>query len=160
MLHQANIEITFNPNILKQVDEAKRKYITARRENRIITDLDGARIDRFQANLGGFVIKEYDLRDDEFAVRIFDETGDRRIVWNASDPAQIREAKREFDKYVGKGWKPYAINRDGSVGKRIFAFDSEAEEIVLDEKGSIREKLKGFASKFKEVKMMPRTYPG
>jgi hypothetical protein len=159
-LHQSKIEVSFNPNVLKQVDEAKKKYIQARGQERIITDFQGNRLDRFPASTGGFVIGECALRDDQFAFRIFDETGDRRIIWNASDPSQIREAQREFDKYLKKGWKPYAINRDGSVGKRIHGFDAEAEEIIFDEKGGVREKLKGFAAKFKEVKMMPRTYPG
>jgi hypothetical protein len=160
MLHQAQIEVTFDPNHLKQVDEAKRKYIAARNENRIIKDFEGNRLSRFSAVLGGFVIAEQDLHPEQFAFRIFDDTGDRRIIWNASSPAEIREAKKEFDKYVSKGWKPYAINRDGSRGKRIYGFDAESQEIILDEKGGIREKLKGFAEKFKEVKMMPRTYPG
>lgn len=160
MLNLSTIRVEFDPLNLRQVDEAKKKYIGARKEGRVITNLAGDRISSFRAATDGFLIREYELAQDEFAVRFFDETGDRRIVWNASDPAQIREAKREFDKFVAKGWKPYAINRDGSMGKRIREFNSEAQEIIFDEKGGVRSKLADFAKSFKEVKMMPRTYPG
>lgn len=159
-LNLSEIRVEFNPLIRKQRNEANQKYLDARREGRTVTDLQGNRVASFREVADGFLIGRYELAPDEIAVRFFDETGDRRVVWNATDPAQIREAKKEFDKYVSKGWKPYAINRDGSMGKRIFAFDAEEQEIIFDEKGSIREKLKGFASKFREVKMMPRTYPG
>lgn len=159
-MNLSQIRVEFNPLNLRQIDEAKKKYIDARRQGRIVTDLRGNRVDSFRAVTDGFLIRGYELAENEFAVRFFDETGDRRIVWNASDPAQIGEAKKEFDKYVDKGWKPYAINRDGSMGKRIRGFDAEAQEIIFDEKGGIRDKLKDFAAKFKEVKMMPRTFPG
>jgi hypothetical protein len=160
MLHQANIEIGFNPNNLREVDDAKKKYIDARRDNRVITDLEGNRIENFRPALGGFIIREQALGDNEFAFRIFDDTGDRRVIWNCNDPAEIREAKNEFDKYISKGWKAYAINRNGSMGKRIRSFDADLQEIVFDDKEGLTAKLKDFAKSFKEVKVVPRTYPG
>jgi hypothetical protein len=74
------------------------------------------------------------------------------------DQEQVQEAKVLFDEYVGKGWKPYAIDKYGNMGKRIRRFDSSLEEIVFDDNSTYP--LKKFGERFKEVKMMPRTFPG
>lgn len=160
LIHNSNVQVLFDPRKMKEVDEAKKKYIEARNQNRRIVDLSGEPISVFKGSLGGFVIKEVELSENQFAVRILDETGDRRLIWDSRNPDEIREAKTEFDKYIAKGWKAYAIDRNGKMGKRIRGFDAENEEIIFDETAGIREKLKGFSQKFKEVKMVPRTYPG
>jgi len=158
-LHKAENIVSWDSKSLRQIDEAKAKYVQAKNENRRVTDLDGNVLSRFNPNLGDIKICEADMPDGHFAMRILDETGDRRLVWNSRDPDQIKEASELFEKHIKAGGRAYAIKRDGSKGFRIHGFNARDEEIVIDEKGT-REKLRDFAKLFKEVKMLPKTYPG
>jgi hypothetical protein len=171
---------------LKEIEEAKTIYQKARAEGRRITDLDGAEVSHFRSSLRGFLIHEIALKPSEFAMRIFDETGDRRLIWNSLDPDQIREAAKIFNDYLSRGWKAYAVDEKGQKGARIFGFSGEKQELYFDErttndklrsfagqfaglesqslgKGSPpskRQRLSEFAQSFKTVKLLPRTYPG
>jgi hypothetical protein len=128
-LHAATINVDWDIENFKQIDEAKKIYLQARKEDRKVLDMDGNVVDRFHPSMGTLIIKEIEVKDGEFSMRIFDNTGDRRIVWNSKDPDQIKEAKATFDEYVEKGWKPYAISRNGNKGHRIHEFNPEREEI-------------------------------
>jgi len=182
-LHNAPLNLGWDPNSFKEVDEAKKIYLKARREGRNVLDSHGNPIERFSPSLGNILIKETELKKDELFLRIFDKTGDRRIIWNAKEPDEIKEAKSLYDEYVKKGWKPYAITRSGAKGYRIYEFDPLKEEIVIDDrtvedkmkafssaigrekkpeppKRTVKQKLDTFVKNFKEVKMMPSTYAG
>lgn len=159
-LHNSSLRIEFNPKSIKEIDEAKRKYIQARKEGRSVLHPDTREpLGSFPSDLGGFIIDDTNTKAGDFAIHFIDGSGDQRIIWDIRDKQQLKEAKKKFDEYVAKGWKPYAINRDGKRGRRIFSFDDKAEEIVFEDK-TTREKLANFSTKFKEVKMLPRTYPG
>ena len=182
-LHNANINVGWDPDNFKQVNEAKKAYLQARKEGRNVVDMDGKTIERFSPTLGFIMIKEPDLKAEELFMRIFDKTGDRRLIWNSTDPDQIKEAKALFDEYLAKGWKPYAITRGGGKGYRIYEWDLNKEELVIDDRSveekmkkfaetvksekkveedprTIKQKLSAFVERFKEVKIMPRTFPG
>lgn len=159
MTHLGVVRVSFNPARLKQVDEAKTKYIQARQEGRIITDLDGKELDTFPIGADGFIITEKVMPENYLATRFFDETGDRRIFWDINSPNQIKEAHDLFQQYMDRGWKAYAMARDGDKGRRIFQFDGIQGEIWFDDKGT-KERLKDFAAKFREVRVLPKTWPG
>jgi hypothetical protein len=162
MLNQSSIRIEFDPRSLPIIDEAKKKYIEARRQGRKITDLEGNPIAIFKPMLGGFIIGEKELTDDQFSFRIYDETGDRRLIWNASNPFEVEEAAKKFEAYLTKGWKAYLIDREGNKGRRIIRFSAKDEEIVFDEKGvETKHRLKDFIKSFGgKVQLLPRTFPG
>jgi len=160
-LHNASLRIDFNPLNRKQVDDAKKKYIQAKSDNRKILSPDRVPIPSFVHAIrdGGFIIDETETSETEMAMHFIDDTGDRRVIWNMNDPAQVKEAAKNFKDYVAKGWKPYAIDRKGKRGMRIFSFNAEAQEIIFEDKTTV-EKLANFVKKFKEIKMMPKTMPG
>jgi hypothetical protein len=158
-MHNATIRIEFDPLNRRQVDEAKAQWIEAKQAGRQITDFAGKPLESFRQVLDGFLVVETPVSVDQIAVRIFDDSGDRRLIWNWNDPDQIAEAKALFEEYLAKGWKPYAVDRGGKIAKRITRFDWRLEEIVFDETGP-RQRLKDFSRAFKEVKLLPRTYPG
>lgn len=159
MLHGARINVGFDPNHIRQIDEAKKKYIQARHENREIFDLNGNVVSLFPRNDSGFIIGEKILNTTQLAIRTFDGTGDQRLIWNMSDPFQIKEAAKKFKECVEKGWKPYAIKNNGNIGQRVISFDAKKEEILFKDK-TTKQRLKDFSSKFKEIKMMPKTWAG
>lgn len=147
----------------KEVEGAKAYYRMARQEGRQVEDLDGNVVVAFKPALQGIVIKATELMPTQFAMRIHDKTGDRRLIWDASDPKQINEAAKIFNEYLGKGWKAYVIGDDGKHGQRIYGFDAESQELFFDEqKVSLKQKLSKFVETFKvkEIKVLPRTYAG
>jgi len=175
------LKVDWNQNNKKEVEDAKAIYRKARIEHREIIDSKGKPITAFRPFLEGFVIREVQLRPHEFAARIFDETGDRRLIWNAADPEQIKDACKLFNKYIKKGWKAYGTDSLGNRGPRIFKFDYAKLEVVIDDKTTneklkafgekfekgekperktTKQKLLSFVEKFKEVKVLPKTYPG
>jgi hypothetical protein len=164
----------------REVENAKEHYRNARSAGRIITDLDGNIITHFRPSLCGFIIKEKELKENEFAVRVLDETGDRRLIWDAADPFQIREAATLFKDYIKRGWRAYAVDDSGKSRRRIHDFDLEKQEILFEEKSiqdistnfakSVNKEIKNpvlkseaissFMAAFKNNKLVPRTYPG
>lgn len=58
--------------------------------------------------------------------------GDKRIVWDKRDFAQIIDAKKMFDELLGKGLKPYKVGINGKPTAEIMnEFDQNAEEIIF-----------------------------
>lgn len=161
-LNASDIKVEWNRNNLKEVEEAKTLYRKARAENREIVDLVGAPITAFRAYLESFLIKEISLRADQFSMRILDETGDRRLIWNATDPAQVKDAATLFNEYIQKGWKAYMVDDSGKQGRRVYGFDADNQELLFDEKSN-REKLAAFVAKessMRKMTLLPKTRPG
>lgn len=158
-LHLAEIRIEWDFLNKKEVEDSKKIYQQARREGRLITNLTGEEITFFHPNMLGFLIKEKELTENQSSFRIFDETGDRRIIWDSKNPLETQDAENLFAEYIKKGWRAYAISSDLKVRKRLLMFNPTTEEILFEEK-TLRETLSSFVSKFKEIKMLPKTIPG
>ena len=159
-MNKSTMRIEWDDSKLKEIDEAKRFYLKARQENRRILSAEGAEIETFKPSLRCIIIDEVLLSPDDFAVRILDETGDRRLIWDTRDPSQVKEAEDTFEKYLAKGWKAYAVDKKGNQKHRIFRFDWKKEEVHFDDKGKTKERFEKFIRAFKDVKLVPRTYPG
>ena len=153
------LRIEWDEKDKKQVEEAKEKYISAKKENRRVTDGSGNELAHFRPWLGSFIVDSRDLESDDFAIRLFDETGDRRLIWNAKDPGQIAEAAKIFAEYLGRGWRAYGITAKGERSHRVVGFDPASQEIIFDDKER-KTPFKKFIEKFREVKVLPRTWPG
>jgi len=68
---------------------------------------------------------------DEGCLRILDESGDKRVVWDRTDHNQVLEAGRKFIELIKKGYKAYVARSDGSRGSRLEDFDALLEEIIM-----------------------------
>jgi hypothetical protein len=178
-MHNATMLVEFDRRSRRQVEDAKSKFIQAKRHGRQVLTVDGQPLQTFSEVHDGFKIVEVELARDHFALRIFDDSGDRRLIWDARDPDQITEATRLFNDYVRRGWKAYAVTPDGTLSHRIRAFDAETQEVHFDDTPTtkklddftkaippravpttLRQKLAEFAKSFKEVHLLPKTYPG
>jgi hypothetical protein len=61
-----------------------------------------------------------------------EDAGDERFSWDASDPAQITEAKRFFNQMLAKGMFAYRVDPKGRrSGEHIKIFDPSAEEMIF-----------------------------
>jgi len=110
---------------------------------------------------GGFLVGEPELTESQFAMRLFNETGDTRLIWDSGRPKEVQEAARLFEEYLAKGWRAYAIDPKGNkTSRRIYGFSSTLEEVFIDDTKTTKERLSTFVKSFKEIKMTPKTYPG
>lgn len=58
--------------------------------------------------------------------------GDKRVVWDSRDFAQISDAKIMFDQAVLQGLVPYRVGVNGRASSDVMAeFDPYAEEIIF-----------------------------
>jgi len=154
----------WDTNNSKQTEHYKSLYQKAKAAGRqILSPNDNKPLPSFREVLiqGGFVVGETELTDSQFAMRLFNETGDTRLIWDSGRPKELAEAEKLFNEYVQKGWRAYAIGAQGKpTARRIFAFDAKLEEVFFDDKRTLKESLSAFVKSFKEIKMTPKTYPG
>jgi hypothetical protein len=64
-------------------------------------------------------------------MRVLDESGDSRVVWDRRETSQVKEAGRKFYEMLKKGYKAYVARSDGSRGSRLEDFDALLEEIIM-----------------------------
>lgn len=64
-------------------------------------------------------------------MRVLDESGDRRIVWDRRDARQVKEAFQKFKEFRSQGYRAYTVRSDGSRGSKLEEFDSLLEEILI-----------------------------
>ena len=180
-MNNSAMRIEWDIDSRKQIEDAKDHYRDAKKAGRLITDLDDNIVEFFRPNLGGFIIKETELKQNEFSVRVFDETGDRRLIWDASDLDQIKEAMKLFEDYLAKGWRAYAVDETGKTRRRIHSFNIATQEVLFEDKPLkqiaadfvahvkktseaarvlSKDNFENFVKSFKKTELIPRTYPG
>jgi hypothetical protein len=181
MLNTSALRVDWGEN-RKEIEEAKQLYIQARKEGRLIVSVDDKTmpIEHFKPSLYGFVVKETELSETQFACQVIDETGDRRLIWDIRFPDQVKEAAKIFADYIAKGWRGYAVDTTGKQRRRIRQFNAETEEVLFEEISVTdivatfaekakpvqpptiqkTDKLKSFIKHFNKTILAPSTYPG
>lgn len=62
---------------------------------------------------------------------ILDGTGDTRLQWNERNRDEVAAARKRFDELKTKGYAAFKVNRSGSQGEQIDAFDPAAERLIM-----------------------------
>lgn len=57
--------------------------------------------------------------------------GDRRTIWDPSDPAQVADAAKRFNELIGFGYRAYAVGPRGARGHRVTSFDAAVGEYLF-----------------------------
>lgn len=60
-----------------------------------------------------------------------DDTGDTRVQWDKSDPAQVAKARARFEELKKKGYMAYSVTSKGDQGSVLADFDQNAERIIM-----------------------------
>jgi len=94
----------------------------------------------------------------ELLIRVLDDNGDSRILWNRHKQNEVEDARRRFDEYMKKGYRAYVCRSDGSKGARVETFDALLEEIIVAP-GAGDQGL-GEYQRPKEAVLVPPTVPG
>ncbi len=66
------------------------------------------------------------------ATSLTDETelsGDLKVSWDKDNPEEVSRARKNFERYVAKGWIAYSEESNGR--RRILVFNSDLDKIVL-----------------------------
>jgi hypothetical protein len=64
-------------------------------------------------------------------LNVLDDTGDTRMQWDRSNPAEVAKAEARFNDLKAKGFLAYKVNKKGDMGEVLSAFDPSAERIIL-----------------------------
>ena len=60
------------------------------------------------------------------------EDGDKRVVWDSRNLAEIRDAKDLFDSLIVEGMIPYCVDASGKKTSEVMSlFDPVAEEVLM-----------------------------
>ncbi len=121
--------IPWDSSHLKQIDEAKKEYRKYKKLGYIITKMDGTILERFDSALEEIIIKAQ--KTAKRVMKILNDHGDERLVWEKEDGRQAKEAKSRFVKLIADGYKAYSVDRNGKKNRRIEEFDIDAEEILM-----------------------------
>lgn len=160
-LNSNRIEVSWDRNSRKSIEFAKSIYRTARNLGRKIVNVNNEEISNFSPDIELIYVEPIEVSLNQFSVRVLDETGDRRIIWDSSSKAQVEEAKLKFKQYIDAGCRIYAVSPNGKKGARIMDFSDNLEEVYVEEdRKSIKEKFEDFVKKFKSIEVLPKTFPG
>ncbi|MHA1948255.1 MAG: hypothetical protein ACW99G_02665 [Candidatus Thorarchaeota archaeon] len=78
--------------------------------------------------------------------------GDKRLVWDSTDFAQIADARELFNDLIAEGMQPYIIGEKGEVTKIVMdEFDALAEQVMMIDKGSTKPRTEIIASPVKAL---------
>ena len=64
-------------------------------------------------------------------LRIMDQKGDTKLIWDPTKQVEVDVAKETFDKLKKKGYIAYAVKESGAKGVVVHTFDPQAEKIIL-----------------------------
>lgn len=67
-----------------------------------------------------------------FAVmEVMDHTGDTKKIWDPTQPVEVEDARRSFEKLKKEGYAAFSVKEDGTAGVVIQEFDASAGRIIM-----------------------------
>ena len=122
--------IMWDKTHLKQIDQAKKEYLKWKRKGYVITLEDKMTvIERFNPAFEEIVVLTRKVT--KHVMKILNQEGDERIVWDKENGMEAKQAKERFLKLLKDGWLAYSVDRDGNKNRKITEFDVDAEEILM-----------------------------
>lgn len=121
--------LVWDPLSIKQIEEAKSRYLTFKKQGYLITKGDGTPLSSFKASLGELVV--HAKKTSQKVLKILCDKGDERIVWDKDNGKQAKEAKVKFEEKLAAGYIAFSTSEKGEKKVKIDEFDVEAEEIIL-----------------------------
>lgn len=64
-------------------------------------------------------------------IAVMDRTGDTKFIWDSANPAEVENARAQFDHWRKKGYLAHAVSRDGGKAEMVTAFDPHLEKIIF-----------------------------
>jgi hypothetical protein len=97
---------------------------------------------------------------DHVLMRVLDDNGDTRLLWNRRNQPEVDEARAKFNEYLTKGYRAYVCRSDGAKGRKVDTFDALLEEVILltSTEATRRDAAQGWRQP--EAILVPPTQPG
>ena len=124
-----DLRLVWDSKRLKEIDEAKAEYRKYRSQGYEIQKSDGTAIDKFMPYLEELVIKA--KKTYNHVMKILNDKGDERLVWDKENGKQAKEAKAKFEELLGKKYMAFSVDTQGDKNRKIEEFDVDAEEILM-----------------------------
>ena len=115
----------------RQVEQAKKWFVAFKRQGVPIQDKSGKTVQFFRPHYEELVAKASVEHAGNRTMKILCEKGDERVVWDANNGHQAKQAKDRFIELLKKGYSAYSVDTKGKKSRRIEEFDVEAEEILM-----------------------------
>jgi hypothetical protein len=98
----------------------------------------------------------------QILLRILDDNGDSRLLWDRRKLAECEDARQKFDEYLKKGYRAYVCRSDGSKGARVETFDALLEEVIVAAAAAGDKPLGEFVPPppTRDALLVPPTHPG
>jgi len=125
-----NRHYAWDPRSLREIDEAKSIVLGFKREGYVITLADGETpMDKFLPELAEVIVQARKIT--QKIMKILNNKGDERIVWDKDDGPEAMMAKERFKDLLKKDYKAYSVDVKGKKNRSIEEFDVDAEEILM-----------------------------
>jgi hypothetical protein len=124
-----DLRIVWDSGNLRQIDKAKSEYRKYRSKGYDILKSDGTPLERFLPSLEEIIVKAH--RTCKRVLKILNEKGDERLVWDKENGKQAKEAKAKFEELMAKGYMAFSVDSQGNKNRKIVEFDVDSEEILL-----------------------------
>lgn len=76
-------------------------------------------------------IMETPLGPTQSVMATMNSTGDLKTIWDRTKPAEVDEARVQFDSMRRRGYMAYKVTDKGARGEVIDKFDPTAQSIIL-----------------------------
>jgi hypothetical protein len=67
-------------------------------------------------------------------MRILNHTGDTKVIWDRSKPAEVAHAQKTFDDMKKQGYDAFRVGADGKKTELLQKFDPSIEAMILTER--------------------------
>lgn len=64
-------------------------------------------------------------------MKILDQTGDSKIIWDSGNKDEVDAARETFNKLKKKGFTAFSVGAKGAKDKKVDEFDPEAEKLIM-----------------------------
>lgn len=66
-----------------------------------------------------------------FMMEVLDGTGDSKLQWDPNVPAEVADAKVQFDSLKAKGYDAFRVGAKGEPGDKLKEFDPAAAQMIM-----------------------------
>ena len=64
-------------------------------------------------------------------LRVMDQKGDIKTIWDPENEDEIQAAEDQFDNLIDKKFLAFKVKKDGKKGSKITKFDPDAGKIIM-----------------------------
>jgi hypothetical protein len=74
---------------------------------------------------------EWPKEPDHSAMAVLGSMGDVKRIWDRSNTDEVEDARASFDRLRERGHLAFRVNKDGTEGEQMDAFEPNAERMIL-----------------------------